>query len=165
MEPDVGGSNPPSCTKLMNKKTFKPSSELPAGFVDRQEEELLARDLLISNIKKVMAKYGFQYLETPSFEFTDSIGKFLPDKDRPSEGVFSFEDDKKWLSLRYDLTAPLARYAAKNFNNLILSAGSFSYWMAYLSEATNITVYENNSQDPLQKQNAWNYNKKVIFSN
>jgi len=102
----------------MNKKTFKPSSELPAGFVDRQEEELLARDLLISNIKKVMAKYGFQYLETPSFEYTDSIGKFLPDKDRPSEGVFSFEDDKKWLSLRYDLTAPLARYAAKNFNNL-----------------------------------------------
>jgi len=102
----------------MNKKIFKPSSELPAGFVDRQEEELLARDLLISNIKKIMAKYGFQYLETPSFEFTDSIGKFLPDKDRPSEGVFSFEDDKKWLSLRYDLTAPLARYAAKNFNNL-----------------------------------------------
>ena len=118
MEPDVGGSNPPSCTKLMNKKNFKPSSELPAGFVDRQEEELLARDLLISNIKKIMAKYGFQYLETPSFEFTDSIGKFLPDKDRPSEGVFSFEDDKKWLSLRYDLTAPLARYTAKNFNNL-----------------------------------------------
>jgi len=102
----------------MNKKIFKPSSELPAGFVDRQEEELLARDLLISNIKKIMAKYGFQYLETPSFEFTDSIGKFLPDKDRPSEGVFSFEDDKKWISLRYDLTAPLARYAAKNFNNL-----------------------------------------------
>ncbi len=118
MEPDVGGSNPPSCTKLMNKKNFKPSSELPAGFIDRQEEELLARDLLISNIKKVMAKYGFQYLETPSFEFTDSIGKFLPDKDRPSEGVFSFEDDKRWLSLRYDLTAPLARYAAKNFSNL-----------------------------------------------
>ena len=42
----------------------------------------------------------------------------MPDKDRPSEGVFSFEDDKKWLSLRYDLTAPLARYTAKNFNNL-----------------------------------------------
>ncbi len=118
MEPDVGGSNPPSCTKLMNKKTFKPSNELPVGFVDRQEEELLARDLLISNIKEVLAKYGFQYLETPSFEFTDSIGKFLPDKDRPSAGVFSFEDDKKWLSLRYDLTAPLARYVAKNFNNL-----------------------------------------------
>ena len=102
----------------MNKKTFKPTSELPNGFADRQEEELLIRDLLILNIKKIMSKYGFQYLETPSFEYTDSIGKFLPDKDRPSEGVFSFEDEKKWLSLRYDLTAPLARYAAKNFDSL-----------------------------------------------
>ncbi len=102
----------------MNKKTFKPTSELPNGFADRQEEELLIRDLLISNIKKIMSKYGFQYLETPSFEYTGSIGKFLPDKDRPSEGVFSFEDEKKWLSLRYDLTAPLARYAAKNFDSL-----------------------------------------------
>ena len=95
MEPDVGGSNPPSCTKTMNKKFFKPTCELPNGFTDRQEEELLIRDLLISNIKKIMSKYGFQYLETPSFEYTDSIGKFLPDKDRPSEGVFSFEDEKK----------------------------------------------------------------------
>src|SRR6056300_1057329 len=102
----------------MNKKTFKPSSDLPLGFTDRPEEELLIRDLLISNIKKIMSKYGFQYLETPSFEYTESIGKFLPDKDRPSEGVFSFQDEKKWLSLRYDLTAPLARYAAKNFDNL-----------------------------------------------
>jgi len=62
-----------------------------------------------------MIKYGFQYLETPSFEYTDSIGKFLPDKDRPGEGVFSFKDENKWLSLRYDLTAPLARYVAKNY--------------------------------------------------
>jgi histidyl-tRNA synthetase len=62
-----------------------------------------------------MIKYGFQYLETPSFEYSESIGKFLPDKDRPDEGVFSFQDENKWLSLRYDLTAPLARYVAKNY--------------------------------------------------
>jgi len=85
------------------------------GFVDRQEKELLIRDFVIFNIKEVMIKYGFQYLETPSFEYTDSIGKFLPDKDRPGEGVFSFKDENKWLSLRYDLTAPLARYVAKNY--------------------------------------------------
>jgi len=85
------------------------------GFVDRQEKELLVRDFIISNIKEVMIKYGFQYLETPSFEYSDSIGKFLPDKDRPDEGVFSFQDENKWLSLRYDLTAPLARYVAKNY--------------------------------------------------
>jgi len=85
------------------------------GFVDRIEKELLVRDFVISNIKEVMIKYGFQYLETPSFEYSESIGKFLPDKDRPDEGVFSFKDENKWLSLRYDLTAPLARYVAKNY--------------------------------------------------
>jgi len=100
----------------MNKeKNLKPSKELPLGFVDRQEKELLIRDFIISNIKEVMTKYGFQYLETPSFEYTDSIGKFLPDKERPDQGVFSFKDENKWLSLRYDLTAPLARYVAKNY--------------------------------------------------
>ena len=116
MELGVGGSSPPSCTKKMSKeKNLKPSKELPLGFVDRKEKELLIRDFVISNIKEVMIKYGFQYLETPSFEYTDSIGKFLPDKDRPGEGVFSFKDENKWLSLRYDLTAPLARYVAKNY--------------------------------------------------
>ena len=100
---------------MMKDKKNKPSKELPLGFVDRQEKELLVRDFIISNIKEVMIKYGFQYLETPSFEYSESIGKFLPDKDRPDEGVFSFQDENKWLSLRYDLTAPLARYVAKNY--------------------------------------------------
>ena len=100
---------------MEKEKKIKPSKELPLGFVDRQEKELLTRDFIISNIKEVMIKYGFQYLETPSFEYTDSIGKFLPDKERPDQGVFSFKDEKNWLSLRYDLTAPLARYVAKNY--------------------------------------------------
>ena len=96
MELGVGGSNPPCCTKIMTKeKNLKPSKELPLGFLDRQEKELLIRDFIISNIKEVMTKYGFQYLETPSFEYTDSIGKFLPDKERPDQGVFSFKDQKK----------------------------------------------------------------------
>ena len=103
---------------MVKDKKTKPSKELPLGFVDRQEKELLIRDFVISNIKEVMIKYGFQYLETPSFEYTDSIGKFLPDKERPDAGVFSFKDEKKWLSLRYDLTAPLARYVAKNYLEL-----------------------------------------------
>jgi histidyl-tRNA synthetase len=100
---------------MKKEKKIKPSKELPLGFVDRQEKELLIRDFIISNIKAVMIKYGFQYLETPSFEYTESIGKFLPDKERPDQGVFSFKDEKNWLSLRYDLTAPLARYVAKNY--------------------------------------------------
>jgi histidyl-tRNA synthetase len=58
-------------------------------------------------------------VETPAIEYTDALGKFLPDQDRPNEGVFSFQDDdEQWLSLRYDLTAPLARYVAENFDSL-----------------------------------------------
>ncbi len=54
-----------------------------------------------------------------SFEYTDALGKFLPDQDRPNEGVFSLQDDdEQWLSLRYDLTAPLARYVAENYERL-----------------------------------------------
>ncbi len=118
MEQEVVGATPTSCTKKMNKKTSKPPVDLPGGFIDRKEKELVIRDFLIKQIKEVMTMNGFEFLETPSFEYTESLGKFLPDKDRPSEGVFSFEDGKKWLSLRYDLTAPLARFTAKNFDNL-----------------------------------------------
>jgi histidyl-tRNA synthetase len=63
--------------------------------------------------------YGFEPVETPLIEYTDALGKFLPDQDRPNEGVFSFQDDdEQWLSLRYDLTAPLARYVAENYDAL-----------------------------------------------
>ena len=103
---------------MEKEKKTKPSKETPSGFIDRTEKELLIRDFVISKIKEVMIKYGFQNFETPSFEYTDSIGKFLPDKDRPGEGVFSFKDENKWLSLRYDLTAPLARAFSKYYNVL-----------------------------------------------
>ena len=67
----------------------------------------------------VYESYGFEPLETPAFEYTDALGKFLPDVDRPNEGVFSLkDDDEQWMSLRYDLTAPLARHVAANFQNL-----------------------------------------------
>ena len=108
----------PAVPEKMSNKNIKPTKELPSGFTDRNEAELIIRDYVISKIRNVMISYGFEYLETPSFEFSESIGKFLPDKERPDEGIFSFEDDKKWLSLRYDLTAPLARYVAKNFQEL-----------------------------------------------
>ena len=61
---------------MTKEKNNKPSKELPLGFVDRNEKELLVRDFIVSNIKEIMIKYGFQYLETPSFEYSDSIGKF-----------------------------------------------------------------------------------------
>lgn len=100
-------------------KAFRPKPRLPRGFKDRDEAELMAEARMLDTIRGVYGSYGFQALETPAFEYADALGKFLPDSDRPNEGVFSLKDDDgQWLSLRYDLTAPLARHVAENFQNL-----------------------------------------------
>ncbi|WP_454914643.1 histidine--tRNA ligase [Xanthobacter sediminis] len=100
-------------------KDLKPKARLPRGLADRTGAELAATHAMLAKIRAVYALYGFEALETPAFEYTDALGKFLPDQDRPNEGVFSFQDDdEQWLSLRYDLTAPLARYVAEHFDAL-----------------------------------------------
>ena len=87
----------------------------PRGFADRNPADLAATERMLAAIRESYELYGFEGVETPFVEYTDSLGKFLPDQDRPNEGVFSFQDDDdQWLSLRYDLTAPLARYVAEN---------------------------------------------------
>jgi histidyl-tRNA synthetase len=92
---------------------------LPRGFTDRDAGDLAAAEAMMAKIGEVYALYGFEAVETPFVEYTDALGKFLPDQDRPNEGVFSFkDDDEQWLSLRYDLTAPLARYVAENYDRL-----------------------------------------------
>ena len=96
-----------------------PAARLPKGFHDTSAEDIRATSRMLSTIRRVYESYGFEPLETPAIEYTDALGKFLPDQDRPNEGVFSFQDeDEQWLSLRYDLTAPLARYVAENFDRL-----------------------------------------------
>jgi histidyl-tRNA synthetase len=100
-------------------KTNKLKARLPRGFADRSGAEIAATRRMLEVIRAVYERYGFEPLETPAIEYTDALGKFLPDQDRPNEGVFSFQDDdEQWLSLRYDLTAPLARYVAENFDQL-----------------------------------------------
>ena len=102
-----------------SKKTNKLRSRLPGGLVDRGPAEIAATRRMLETIRAVYERYGFEPVETPAIEYTDALGKFLPDQDRPNEGVFSFkDDDEQWLSLRYDLTAPLARYVAENFDSL-----------------------------------------------
>ena len=105
-------------------------AKLPRGFADRAPAEIAATEKMLGLIKETYELYGFEAVETPMIEFTEALGKFLPDQDRPNEGVFSFRDiagdpsqqrdrnDESWLSLRYDLTAPLARYVAENFDKL-----------------------------------------------
>ncbi|MFJ7353117.1 histidine--tRNA ligase [Phyllobacterium sp. NPDC097923] len=103
----------------MTTKADRLKARLPRGFVDRVPDDLRAADAMMADIRKVYDLYGFEPVETPLVEYTDALGKFLPDQDRPNEGVFSFQDDdEQWLSLRYDLTAPLARFVAENFESL-----------------------------------------------
>jgi histidyl-tRNA synthetase len=103
----------------MADKADRTRARLPRGFVDRMPEDIRASEEMMAKIRAVYELYGFEPVEQPMIEYTDALGKFLPDQDRPNEGVFSFQDDDdQWLSLRYDLTAPLARFVAENFEKL-----------------------------------------------
>ncbi len=109
----------PSSRTPAARASAGPKARAPRGFVDRTVAEIKATERLIAAIRASYELYGFEPVETPFVEYADALGKFLPDQDRPNEGVFSFQDDdEQWLSLRYDLTAPLARYVAENFERL-----------------------------------------------
>jgi histidyl-tRNA synthetase len=100
-------------------KLERPKARLAKGFRDVGPDEVRGVKRMMRVIEEVFEAYGFEPLELPFIEYTDALGKFLPDQDRPNEGVFSFQDDdEQWLSLRYDLTAPLARYVAENQQSL-----------------------------------------------
>ena len=116
-------------------KSNKLKARLPRGLADRGPAEIAATRTMTDAIRAVYERYGFEPVETPAIEYTDALGKFLPDQDRPNEGVFSFQDDdEQWLSLRYDLTAPLARYVAENFQNLALPYRSYRFGWVFRNE-------------------------------
>jgi histidyl-tRNA synthetase len=116
-------------------KSNKLKARLPRGLTDIGPAEIAATRRMIETIRQVYELYGFEPVETPAIEYTDALGKFLPDQDRPNEGVFSFQDDdEQWLSLRYDLTAPLARYVAENFDTLAKPYRSYRYGWVFRNE-------------------------------
>jgi histidyl-tRNA synthetase len=116
-------------------KSNKLKARLPRGLADRSVAEIAATRRMVEQIRAVYERYGFEPVETPAFEYTDALGKFLPDQDRPNEGVFSFQDDdEQWLSLRYDLTAPLARYVAENFDALAKPYRSYRFGYVFRNE-------------------------------
>jgi histidyl-tRNA synthetase len=118
-----------------SNKPTKLKARLPRGLADRGPAEIAATRHMVEAIRVVFERYGFEPVETPAIEYTDALGKFLPDQDRPNEGVFSFQDDdEQWLSLRYDLTAPLARYVAENFQNLALPHRSYRFGWVFRNE-------------------------------
>ena len=98
---------------------FRPEARAPRGFVDKRAADLRAERRIVEAVSAVYERYGFERLDTGAFEYADALGKFLPDADRPNEGVFALQDDdEQWMALRYDLTAPLARFAAEYWETL-----------------------------------------------
>jgi len=105
------------------KKAPRPKAQTPKGFTDYFGAEVSERKAMLDAIAGVYHTYGFDALESSAVETVEALGKFLPDVDRPNEGVFAWqegEEDGKgdWLALRYDLTAPLARVYAQHRNDL-----------------------------------------------
>jgi histidyl-tRNA synthetase len=118
-------------------KPQKLKARLPRGLTDRGPAEIAATRQMVEAIRTVFERFGFDPVETPAIEYTDALGKFLPDQDRPNEGVFSFQDDdEQWLSLRYDLTAPLARYVAERIGteHLVLPYRSYRFGWVFRNE-------------------------------
>lgn len=100
------------------KKTPRPRAETPKGFRDYFGAEVTERAAMLDTLAGVYERHGFEPLETSAVETVEALGKFLPDVDRPNDGVFAWEEEDTWLALRYDLTAPLARVAAQYRNEL-----------------------------------------------
>jgi histidyl-tRNA synthetase len=118
-----------------DKKSNRPRARLAKGFRDVGPEEIRGLKRMLRTIEEVYESYGFEPAEQPFIEYTDALGKFLPDQDRPNEGVFSFQDDDdQWLSLRYDLTAPLARYVAENQQSLPMPYRSYRQGWVFRNE-------------------------------
>src|SRR6185503_3128903 len=131
----VTGTRPSGAARVSTDKPNKLKARLPRGLADRGPAEIAATRRMLETIRRVFERYGFDPVETPAIEYTDALGKFLPDQDRPNEGVFSFQDDdEQWLSLRYDLTAPLARYVAENFQKVALPYRSYRFGWVFRNE-------------------------------
>jgi histidyl-tRNA synthetase len=115
--------------------TPRPEARSPRGFIDRRARDLVAERRILEAVSGVYERYGFERLETGAFEYADALGKFLPDADRPNEGVFALQDeDEQWMALRYDLTAPLARFAAQNWETLPKPFRRYAYGTVWRNE-------------------------------
>ncbi len=114
---------------------FRPEARSPHGFQDRRARDLAAERAILEAVSAVYERYGFEHLDTPAFEYADALGKFLPDSDRPNEGVFALQDsDEQWMALRYDLTAPLARFAAQNWETLAKPFRRYAFGTVWRNE-------------------------------
>jgi histidyl-tRNA synthetase len=120
---------------MTDTPAYRPEARSPRGFQDRRARDLRAERTILARVSAVYETYGFEALDTSAFEYADALGKFLPDSDRPNEGVFALQDDdEQWMALRYDLTAPLARFAAQNWETLPKPFRRYAYGPVWRNE-------------------------------
>jgi histidyl-tRNA synthetase len=116
-------------------ETFRPEARAPRGLQDRRGLDLREERRILNAVSEVYERWGFEPLDTGALEYADALGKFLPDSDRPNEGVFALQDDdEQWMALRYDLTAPLARFAAENWGALPKPFRRYAYGPVWRNE-------------------------------
>lgn len=133
--PSLSATDPSAKRPAMSTEPARPEARSPRGFVDRRARDLTAERRILAAVSAVYERYGFEPLETGAFEYADALGKFLPDADRPNEGVFALQDDdEQWMALRYDLTAPLARFAAQNWETLPKPFRRYAYGPVWRNE-------------------------------
>ncbi len=115
---------------------FRPEARTPRGFADRRAPVLRRERAILKAVSKVYEAHGFEPLDTSAFEYADALGKFLPDSDRPNEGVFALQDgdDGEWMALRYDHTAPLARFVAQHAAGLPKPFRRYTYGPVWRNE-------------------------------
>ena len=75
------------------KKRPRPKAATPKGFQDYFGTSVTRRKSMLDAIASVYHLYGFEALETSAVETVEALGKFLPDVDRPNEGVFAWQED------------------------------------------------------------------------
>ena len=120
---------------MTDEAPIRPEARAPRGFADRRGRDLTAERRIVARVSEVYERWGFEPLETPAFEYADALGKFLPDADRPNEGVFALQDDdEQWMALRYDLTAPLARFVAETKEGLPKPFRRYAYGPVWRNE-------------------------------
>jgi histidyl-tRNA synthetase len=140
LSPDAATAKRGGMTDASQPQSSRPEARTPRGFIDRRARDLVAERAILGAVSAIYERYGFEPLDTPAFEYADALGKFLPDADRPNEGVFALQDDPdsdgngQWMALRYDLTAPLARFAAQNWETLAKPFRRYAYGPVWRNE-------------------------------
>ncbi len=103
-----------------------------AGFMELLPEKQIKFNKMKQIIQKNYEKFGFLPLDTPIIELSDVL--LAKAGGETEKQIYSFEKGDKNLSLRFDLTVPLAKYVAMNYGNLSFPFRRYQIGKVYRGE-------------------------------